>query len=150
MPDLVSNINSAISIFSIVKKVWEWNNEYVILEQHNIRQNNNFDKFALDCLLHNLPAKNLYHSLGFREIVSTDNLYDIVYWPKSGEFKVEELRINFNRQIYDVPHQEMKLLVKDLSLSGEELYRAILNYFGYEILTEKARTYLEYIEKITR
>lgn len=27
-----------------------------------------FNKFALDCLLHNLPAKNLYHSLGFREM----------------------------------------------------------------------------------
>ena len=84
------------------------------------------------------------------EIVTTDNLYDIVYWPKSGEFEVEELRVNFNRQIYDVPHQEMKLLVNDLNLSGEELYRAILNYFGYEVLTEKARTYLEYIEKIAK
>ena len=27
-----------------------------------------FNKFALDCLLHNLPAKNLYHSLGFKEM----------------------------------------------------------------------------------
>ena len=27
-----------------------------------------FNKFALDCLLHNLPANNLYHSLGFREM----------------------------------------------------------------------------------
>ena len=31
-------------------------------------ENNYFDKFYLDCLLHNLPAKNLYHSLGFREM----------------------------------------------------------------------------------
>ena len=27
-----------------------------------------FNRFELDCLLHNLPAKNLYHSLGFREM----------------------------------------------------------------------------------
>lgn len=27
-----------------------------------------WDEFALDCLLHNLRAKNLYHSLGFKEI----------------------------------------------------------------------------------
>ena len=81
---------------------------------------------------------------------TTDNLYDIVYWPKTGVFDVKELRINSNRQIYDVPHQEMKLLVKELNCSGEELYRKILDYFGYEVLTEKARVYLEYIEKITK
>ncbi len=27
-----------------------------------------FDRFRLDCLLHNLRAKNLYHSLGFKEV----------------------------------------------------------------------------------
>lgn len=27
-----------------------------------------FDKYSLDCLLHNLRAKNLYHSMGFKEI----------------------------------------------------------------------------------
>jgi len=27
-----------------------------------------YEKFALDCLLHNLQAKNLYHGLGFREM----------------------------------------------------------------------------------
>lgn len=80
----------------------------------------------------------------------TDNLYDVVYWPNSGEFKIEDLRINSNRQIYDIPHQELKLLVDELNTSGEELYRGILNYFNYEVLTEKARVYLEYIERITK
>lgn len=27
-----------------------------------------YDTFALDCLLHNLRAKNLYHSMGFKEM----------------------------------------------------------------------------------
>ena len=27
-----------------------------------------FENFSLDCLLHNLRAKNLYHSMGFKEI----------------------------------------------------------------------------------
>ena len=81
---------------------------------------------------------------------TTDNLYDVVYWPKTGVFDVKELRINYNRQIYDVPHQEMKLLVKELNCSGEELYRKILDFFGYEVLTEKARVYLEYIEKVCK
>lgn len=31
-----------------------------------------FNRFELDCLLHNLPAKNLYHSLGFREMKLID------------------------------------------------------------------------------
>lgn len=83
-------------------------------------------------------------------IICTDNLYDMVYWPESGVFKVEALRINSDRQIYDVPNQELKLLVAELNLAGEELYRKILEYFGYEVLTEKARVYLEYIESICK
>ncbi len=76
----------------------------------------------------------------------TDNLYDIVLWPLEGQFVPSVLRINSNRQIYDIPHQELILLAKNLNLKGEELYRAILEYFGYEVLTEKARVYLEYVE----
>lgn len=83
-------------------------------------------------------------------IICTDNLYDMVYWPESGVFKVEALRINSDRQIYDVPNQELKLLVAELNLTGEQLYRKILEYFGYEVLTEKARVYLEYIEGICK
>lgn len=82
--------------------------------------------------------------LGF---VKTDNLYDYVLWPKSGEFKVDFVRSYSGRAIYDVPHQEMKNLVNAINLSGEPLYRKILEYFGFEVLTEKARCYLEYIEK---
>lgn len=84
---------------------------------------------ALDIILDKINKLN---------IVITNNLYDDVYWPKTGVFNVTELRINSDRQIYDIPYQELKLLVKDLNLSGEELYRAILNYFGYEVLTEKS------------
>ena len=84
------------------------------------------------------------------EIFETDNLYDTVYWPMTKEFEIKALRVNSNRQIYDIPHQELKLLVKDLNTSGEELYRGILAYFGYEVLTEKARIYLEFIEDICK
>ena len=84
------------------------------------------------------------------EIFETDNLYDTVYWPMTKEFEIKALRVNSNRQIYDIPHQELKLLVKDLNTSGEELYRGILAYFGYEVLTEKARVYLEFIEDICK
>lgn len=76
----------------------------------------------------------------------TDNLYDKVLWPTDGIFTPIFLRINSNRQIYDIPNQELILLARNLNKHGEELYRAILSYFGYEVLTEKARNYLEYIE----
>lgn len=94
---------------------------------------------ALDIILEDINKLN---------IVVTNNLYDEVYWTKSGVFMIDELRINSNRQIYDIPYQELKVLVYDLNLRKEELYRAILNYFGYEVLTEKARKYLEFVEDI--
>ncbi len=87
---------------------------------------------------------NEIKKLGF---VITDNLYDIVLWPKEGVFKVDYLRIGIERTIYDVPYQEMVNLARDLDLSGEELYRAILKYFGFEVLTKKAQDYLKFIEE---
>ena len=85
--------------------------------------------------------------LGFYE---TDNLYDKVYWPASGEFRVKELRINYTRQVYDIPYQELGNLVNVIEESGEKLHREILKYFGYEVLTEKASNYLKFIEDIIR
>ena len=82
--------------------------------------------------------------------VLKDEIYDTVIWPKSGVFKVDYLRINSNRLIYDIPPQEMKNLVYELNLEGEELYRAILKYFNLEVLTQKARDYLEYVEKMSK
>ena len=77
---------------------------------------------------------------------STDNLYDVVYWPNEGICNPNILRINSNRQIYDVPYQEMRLLVNELNLKGEELYRQILSFYGFEVLTEKAHNYLRFVE----
>lgn len=42
-----------------------------------------FDKFSLDCLLHNLRAKNLYHKLGFYE------MYEVVGFDGTETSKVE-------------------------------------------------------------
>lgn len=77
----------------------------------------------------------------------TDNLYDKVYWPRKGQFKIDYLRIDGERLIYDIPYQELINLAKSLNLRGEVLYREILKYFGFEVLTEKARTYLEFVEE---
>ncbi len=77
---------------------------------------------------------------------TTENLYDIVLWPKSGIFDINELREG-DRLIYDIPYQEMVILAASLNLRGEELYRAILAHFGLQVLTKKAEDYLKFIEK---
>ena len=83
-------------------------------------------------------------------IKRTSNLYEEILWPKSGEFKIDYLRVNEDRQIYDIAYQELINLSKDFisyGLRSEELYRAILAFFNLEVLTEKARVYLEFIEE---
>ena len=77
----------------------------------------------------------------------TDNLYDKVLWPTTGVFDIDYLRISYPRQIYDIPYQELKNLVNHIGKHGEELYRDILKYFGYEVLTKKAKDYLIFVEK---
>jgi ribosomal protein S18 acetylase RimI-like enzyme len=58
-----------------------------------------YNQFALDCLLHNLPAKNLYHSMGFKEMklfngFSGDNrTIDVVnFFRKKGNYLPEEFQ----------------------------------------------------------
>ncbi len=84
------------------------------------------------------------NKLGFKYV---EDIYDFVIWPQSGEFKVDYLRINSDRLIYDIPYQEFVNLAREYNLCGEELYRELLKYFNLEVLTQKARDYLEYIEK---
>ena len=77
---------------------------------------------------------------------TTDNLYDIVLWPKEGIFDITELREG-DRLIYDIPYQEMVLLARSINKSGEELYRSILEHFNLQVLTKKAFDYLSFVEK---
>ena len=78
-------------------------------------------------------------------IIYNEELYDFVIWPSSGEFSVNYLRVNSDRLIYDIPPVELKNLFKEYNLSGEELYRKVLEYFNLEVLTEKARAYLDFV-----
>jgi len=63
-------------------------------------EKNGFNKFALDCLLHNLQAKNLYHGLGFREMkliegfTGDDSVVEVVsFLRKKGAYLPEEFQI---------------------------------------------------------
>ena len=88
--------------------------------------------------------------LDFYGIVRTSNMYEEILWPKSGVFNIDYIRIDNDLQIYDIAYQELRVLVKDLmnhGLKGEELYRAVLAFYGYEVLTEKALTFLQFIEE---
>lgn len=62
-----------------------------------------YNRFALDCLLHNLPAKNLYHSLGFKEMklmngfTGTDKDVDVVcFLRKKGTYLPTEFANYYN------------------------------------------------------
>lgn len=80
-------------------------------------------------------------------IIYEEELYDFVIWPQSGKFSVNYLRINSDRLIYDIPPVELKNLQLSINKTGEELYREMLKYFNLEVLTEKARNYLAYVEE---
>ena len=84
------------------------------------------------------------NKLGFKY---EEDIYDFIIWPVTGEFKVDYLRVNSDRLIYDIPYPEFVNLAREYNLSGEELYREILKYFNLEVLTQKARDYLAYIEE---
>lgn len=59
-----------------------------------------FDEFVLDCLLHNLRAKNLYHKLGFIEIsesigfdgTDSSNVEVVFMTRKKGDYLPEEFQ----------------------------------------------------------
>jgi len=88
--------------------------------------------------------------LDYYGVIRTTNLYEEILWPSTGVFKIDYIRINSGLQIYDVAHQELCVLAKEFmneGLKGEELYRAILNFYNYEVLTEKALIFLQYIEE---
>ena len=87
--------------------------------------------------------------LDFYGIVRTDNFYEEILWPKEGVFEVDYLRVGGDLQIYDIAYQELTNLTKELikqGLSGETFYRKVLEFFGLEVLSEKALNYLKFIE----
>lgn len=88
--------------------------------------------------------------LDYYGIKRTSNLYEEILWPSSGVFEIDYIRINSGLQIYDIAYQELIVLTKDLmrnGLKGEELHRAVLTFYNYEVLTEKASEFLKFIEE---
>ena len=87
--------------------------------------------------------------LDFYKIVRTNNLFEEILWPKEGVFEIDYIRVGGDMQIYDIAYQELTVLTKELISKGyskERLYREVLAFYNYEVLTEKAFKFLEFIE----
>lgn len=96
---------------------------------------------ALDIIIPQLKKFN------FEE---TDNLFDKTIWPDQGVYNIDYVRVGYQRQIYDIPREEISNVFKEyinLGLAEEELYHKVLNYFGYQVLTKKAFEYLNFVYK---
>jgi hypothetical protein len=78
----------------------------------------------------------------------TYELNDVVFWPSEGVFKVEFVRINSLRQVYDVPKEELSLVLQNfMSPDLSKTYHDTLNFFGFEVLTKKALEHFEFVIK---
>ncbi len=94
---------------------------------------------ALEIILEHLNKYN------FKE---TYNLYDNVLW-KDDNLDIAYLRVSYQRQIYDIPKEEMALIFNEFKNEKniDELYHKVLNYLGYSVLTKKAKDYLDFVYK---
>ena len=82
--------------------------------------------------------------------METDNLFDKVIWPDRGIYKIDYVRMGYERQIYDIPREEIQNVLIEYYNEGyraEDLYHKVLNFFGYSVLTKKALEYLEFVLK---
>lgn len=82
--------------------------------------------------------------------METNNLFDTVIWPDRGIFDIDFVRMGYERQIYDIPMQEIRNVFyeyKNKAIDKNELFHMVLNFFGYSVLTQKASEYLEFVLK---
>lgn len=83
----------------------------------------------------------------------SDNLYTVTLWPNSGVTLCQYFRTGYDRSIYNIPREELYLISIEVianGFRGEAHNRKILEYFGGELMTEKASNYLAYIEKYSK
>ena len=76
-------------------------------------------------------------------------MLDKTIWPSSGIFDIDYVRMGYQRQIYDVPLEEIRNVLVYYNVSSNndtELYHQVLSFFGYQVLTQKANTYLTWVK----
>ena len=145
LDDIYNNLSSVVNILDFnIANVIECEAP-VTLNTLKARMREVFDvakisQNALDIIMDRINKLGYYYE---------EECFDIVLWPKSGKFKVNYLRINSDRLIYDIPKDELKNLILSYDLDGEELQRKVLSYFGLIRLTEKAIEYINYVKNQT-
>ena len=83
-----------------------------------------FDEIGFDCLMHNLRAKNLYHSLGFKEVAEgigfdgTENsTVEIVFFKKkSTPYTKEDFQMLPSSNVKEVDLKREKYLYDCLKI----------------------------------
>ncbi len=111
--------------------------------KERLRQCLNIGKISQKALDVIMPIFNQFN------FVLTDNLLDKTIWPSSGVFDIEYVRMGYTRQIYDVPLEEIRNVVSYYSKMSEndnDLYHSVLTFFGYQVLTQKASNYLNFVK----
>ncbi len=111
--------------------------------KERLRQCLNIGKISQKALDVIMPIFNQF------KFVLTDNLLDKTIWPSSGIFDIEYVRMGYTRQIYDVPLEEIRNVVSyysNISENDNDLYHSVLTFFGYQVLTQKASNYLNFVK----
>ena len=89
--------------------------KYFIEQMHDV----GFDEIGFDCLMHNLRAKNLYHSLGFKEVSEgfgfdgTDNstVEIVFFFFFKTKFTADDFQMKQSTDIKDVDLEREKYLL---------------------------------------
>ena len=88
-------------------------------------------------------------SMGF---AMTADHQQMVYWRPGSAMDIDKFRVNSDRDIYDIPKEEIlcamkQILAVQVQLSNEDLFRCTLEAFGYgqAVLSKKNQDRLEYV-----
>ena len=97
--------------------------KYFIEQMHEA----GFDEIAFDCLMHNLRAKNLYHSLGFKEVAegigfdgTEHSTVEVVFFKKkSTKFTKEDFQMLPSSDVKTIDLEREKYLYESLTKKKE-------------------------------
>ncbi len=116
-----------------------------------VKENSNIKSMsdkAKECLVKTLESLNL---------PTTKDQYQNVYWSRTGDKQVESFRINSNRDIYDIPKEEIICAMKQIisiqgSLKKEDLYKETLKAlcYGQSVLNKRNIERLDYIYNLIK
>lgn len=76
------------------------------------------------------------------------NDFDPIIWSEFGPYEMKFFRENSGRTIYQIEKSELRILINELKKKTDDknqLYHEVLKYLGYEVLTQKALDYLNYV-----